>query len=59
MRFADANQLDRKSGVRLGRTWATRPGNQAYVTTEIFATNRCGIPHLAKNERDMGHPASS
>jgi hypothetical protein len=22
----------------------------------VFAINRSGIPHLAKNERDMGHP---
>jgi hypothetical protein len=24
-----------------------------------FAVSRCGIPHLAKNERDVGHPGFS
>jgi hypothetical protein len=35
MRFADANQLDRKSGVRLGRTWATRPEGGACILDPI------------------------
>ena len=38
----------------LGRTWGT--------PVELWNPDRlegetCGIPHLAKNERDVGHPA--
>jgi hypothetical protein len=29
MKFANASKLHRKSGVRWGRTWGTRPGDEA------------------------------
>jgi hypothetical protein len=29
----------------------------ALESPEALTVNICGIPHLAKNERDMGHPS--
>ncbi len=28
-----------------------------FIHPILLAVNLCGIPHLAKNERDMGHPS--
>jgi len=56
MKCANARKLDRKSGVRWGEPGAPvdslgRPSG--FQNTQVEG---CGIPHLAKNERDMGHP---
>jgi hypothetical protein len=32
------------------------PGLIGVVTREDPGAGICGIPHLAKNERDVGHP---
>jgi hypothetical protein len=40
MRFTDANQLDRKSGVRLGRTWGTPAEGGACILDPIRAALR-------------------
>jgi hypothetical protein len=49
---ANVGHPSREPGLRF-----TGQALASLLTTEIFATNRSGIPHLAKNERDMGHPA--
>jgi hypothetical protein len=36
------------------RTWGTP---EDLSTRERLEGEVCGIPHLAKNERDVGHPA--
>ena len=42
MKFANARELDRKSGCTLERTWGTRPGKRA----SLFAQGRgCSIVH--------------
>jgi hypothetical protein len=33
------------------------PERKAVVARDRFEGKACGIPHLAKNERDVGHPA--
>ena len=43
----------------LGRMWGTRPIPPTDVMAGKIARVVRGIPHLAKNERDMGHPAAS
>jgi hypothetical protein len=40
----------------LWRTWGTRPVSSASRLTQRSQVKGCGIPHLAKNERDVGHP---
>jgi hypothetical protein len=41
----------------LGRTWGTRPVSDSLMTGPTAKNIEvCGIPHLAKNERDVGHP---
>src|ERR1700733_4999056 len=32
------------------------PGRYLHVAPRTGLIESCGIPHLAKNERDMGHP---
>jgi hypothetical protein len=41
----------------LERTWGTRPVSREFVLSLGSGVECGGIPHLAKNERDMGHPA--
>jgi hypothetical protein len=42
-----------------GETWATVRGAPVWNcgTHDRLDGETCGIPHLAKNERDVGHPA--
>jgi hypothetical protein len=62
-------QRERSLGLRpiffvpgtLWRTWGTRPIFASAIAETLNCTkgsqvDGCGIPHLAKNERDMGHP---
>jgi hypothetical protein len=54
MKVASASKLNRKSGVRWCEhlsdfLWGRLPSMKLPVKV-------CGIPHLAKNERDVGHP---
>jgi len=58
MKFVNARELDRKSGCTLGRTWGTRPEPKTVDEPIALRVENRGIPHLAKNERDMGHPSS-
>ncbi len=37
--------------------WDTTNLNNSAYEAENFRVGRRGIPHLAKNERDVGHPA--
>jgi hypothetical protein len=58
----NATNLDRKSGIRGPKTMAEpttafRSGPYICDTRNRFEGEACGIPHLAKNERDVGHPA--
>jgi hypothetical protein len=39
-----------------GRTWGTRPVSSTSRLTRQSQVEGSGIPHLAKNERDVGHP---
>ena len=57
MKFANASKVYRKSGVRSAR--GTRPVTSALRLARRSQVKGCGIPHLAKNERDVGHPALS
>ena len=56
MKFANARKLDRKSGVRFGERGAPVDSLRHATIPNKFGVESCGIPHLAKNERDMGHP---
>ena len=56
MKYANASKLDRKSGVRFGERGGTRLFPLALSDFQDCWSKSCGIPHLAKNERDMGHP---
>jgi hypothetical protein len=61
MEFANASKLDRKSGVRFGEPGAPvcplpPVVTSAFVELQRFQVEGRGIPHLAKNERDVGHP---
>ena len=38
--------------------WGDRLWPNAFIRAEEFRGESSGIPHLAKNERDMGHPRS-
>jgi hypothetical protein len=56
MNFANASKLNRKSGVRFGERGAPVDSLRYTASPNKFGVESRGIPHLAKNERDMGHP---
>jgi hypothetical protein len=59
MKGANACKLDRKSGVRSGEHGAPVLLLRLRGWLPRLQVKDRGIPHLAKNERDMGHPALS
>jgi hypothetical protein len=65
MKSTNARKLDRKSGVRFRErgapvfTSSTVEPEVTYPDLDYAMDKKVrirGIPHLAKNERDMGHP---
>jgi hypothetical protein len=39
-----------------GEMWDTTAADRHFSALQELPIEVCGIPHLAKNERDMGHP---
>jgi hypothetical protein len=56
VKFANASKFDRKSGVRFGERGAPVLFPSGWFLGRGFGVHGGGIPHLAKNKRDMGHP---
>jgi hypothetical protein len=56
MKVVNAKKINRKSGVR----WCERGAPVRFPVGWLFRVRLLvrvrGLPHLAKNERDVGHP---
>jgi hypothetical protein len=65
MQIIEVTGLDRKSGGAVERSAVALVARMAeYPAVDLWDPQQhegenCGIPHLAKNERHVGHPATS